>query len=122
MDLAAISGVILAAAVAVERAAEVIKPFYLKIKNRFTKVKYTECSKLEKEIMSILLGPAICIAAQVGVDLPSIGESAVLGQVLAGLAASLGSNFLHTVLSIALAIKNGAEIVKNPSADNAEKV
>jgi hypothetical protein len=115
MDFVTLSGVILAVAVAVERAAEVIKPLYLQVKNSFTKIKYNECSKIEKEIMSILLGPVICIAAQVGVDLPGINEARIVQQVLAGLAASLGSNFLHTMLSIVLAIKNSAETVKNSS-------
>lgn len=104
--------VLLAAAVALERLIEIIKPLCLKIKNVFTKVEYQECGKTEKIIMSILLGPVLCILAQIGIDVPKVNEAAVIQYILAGLIISLGSNFLHVLLSIIVAVKDAAEGLK----------
>jgi hypothetical protein len=118
MDFVTMLGVLLGVSVAVERAAEIIKPLYLKIINNYLKTPRTECTKIEKEIMSILLGPVICIVAQVGIDLPGISEANIIQQILAGLVASLGSNVLHALMSIILAIKNSAETVNTTDTTN----
>jgi hypothetical protein len=41
--------------------------------------------------------------------LPGLNESTIVQQLLAGLIASLGSNVLHALMSIVLAIKDSAE-------------
>jgi hypothetical protein len=115
MDLITTLGIVAATAVAVERGVTVIKPLYLKVKNTFAKTPATECTKTEKEIITVILGPVICIVAQIGIDIPGVTENAYVQYVLAGLLASLGSNVLHALLSIILAIKNSAEEIKTPN-------
>lgn len=109
MNLLTMLTIVLAVAIAVERVVEIIKPLYLNIKNVFAKNIYTDCSKTEKIIMTILLGPVMCTIAKIGIDIPSVNEAAAIQYILAGLLASMGSNYLHTLLSIIIAIKNGAE-------------
>jgi hypothetical protein len=109
MDFITALSIILGAAVASERATELIKPLYLKIKNQYSKTQYAECTKTEKEVMTILVAPLICIVARIGIDLPGLNESTIVQQLLAGLIASLGSNVLHALMSIVLAIKDSAE-------------
>jgi hypothetical protein len=104
--------ILLAVAGAIERLVEVIKPVYLQVKNAITKAGFQECTKSEKIVMSILLGPALCIITQIGIDIPRVNESAIIQYILAGLLASMGSNILHTVLSILLAFKDAAEGIK----------
>lgn len=113
MEFTTLLSLILAVSVAVERAVELIKPLYLKITNNYTKVQRIDCTKTEKTVMTILLGPIICIIAQVGIDLPGVNESNIMQQVLAGLIASMGSNVLHALMSIILAIKSSAESVNS---------
>jgi len=98
---------VLAVAIAVERLVEVIKPFYLKAKNAFLKHNDEECTKTEKIIMTVLVGPFICIVGGVGINIS--GVSAVGQQVLCGLIASIGSNVIHTLLNIVVAFKDIAE-------------
>jgi hypothetical protein len=117
MDFTTLLGIIVAAAIALERLVEVIKPFYLQIKNYFLGKKYEACSETEKKVMTILLGPVMCIVAQIGIDIPSVNEAALIQYILAGLVASLGSNVLHAMLSIILAIKNNAENIKNETIE-----
>jgi len=100
--------------IAVERAVTVIKPLYLKIKNAFVKKQSEECTKTEKEILTILVGPAVCIVSGFGIDIPGVNESTLIQQAIAGLIASLGSNVLHALMSIILAIKDSAESIKKP--------
>lgn len=96
-------------AVAVERATEVLKPVYLKIKNKVFKKDQTECTKEEKNILSIILGVLICIIMHIGVDIPGINETSVIQQILAGLISSFGSNVLHVALSILTGVKDTTE-------------
>ncbi len=117
MDFTSLLGIIVAAAIALERLVEVIKPFYLQIKKYVTGKEYLECSETEKKIMTILLGPVMCIVAQIGIDVPKVNEAALIQYILAGLVASLGSNVLHAILSIILAIKNNAENIKNGTVE-----
>jgi hypothetical protein len=112
MDLITILIILLTVAIGIERVLEIIKPLYLEIKNYFGKMKFSECSKMEKIIMSILIGPSMCIISQIGIDIPSVNEAALIQYILAGLIASMGSNFIHTLLSIAVALKDGAESIK----------
>jgi hypothetical protein len=46
-----------------------------------------------------------------------VNEAALIQFILAGLVASLGSNVLHAILSIILAIKNNAENIKNGTVE-----
>lgn len=101
--------ILLTAATVLERLIEVVKPLYLKIKNRFSKEEYQECSKTEKIVMSIILGPLLCILAQIGIDIPKMNEAALIQYIFAGLIISLGSNCLHAILSIIIAVKDAAE-------------
>lgn len=113
MDITTLLGIIVAAAIALERLVEVIKPFYLQIKKYIMGKTYSECTETEKKVMTIILGPIMCIVGQIGIDVPSVNEAALIQYILAGLVASLGSNVLHALLSIILAIKNNAENVKS---------
>ena len=101
---------VLAAAVAIERVVEVIKPLYLKVKRLFTKRDDIECTKTEKIVISVFAGPILCIVGGVKFDIPEL--SVIAQQVLIGLFASIGSNAIHALLSIVLAFKNGAEGLK----------
>ena len=113
MDFGTLLGIICAVSVALERLVELIKPFYLQIKEYALGKPQDECSSTEKKVMAILLGPVICVIAQIGIDIPGVNEAAVIQYFLAGLVASLGSNVLHALLNIVLAIKNNAEQLKN---------
>jgi hypothetical protein len=117
MEFSVLMSIIVATAIALERLVEIIKPFYLQIKEYITGKPYTECTATEKKIMTILLGPVMCIVAQIGIDIPSVNEAALIQYILAGLVASLGSNVLHAFLSIILAIKNNAESIKNGTVE-----
>lgn len=108
MNIESVLTLVLAAAIATERLVEVIKPLYLKVKNYFGK--YIECSKTEKIIMSVLAGPILCIIAGIGIDIP--GVSTLVQAILTGLFASIGSNVIHTLLSLVVAFKDAAEGIK----------
>lgn len=108
MDIKSILTVLLAVAIATERLLEVIKPLYLKIKNYFGS--YTECTKSEKIIMSVVTGPLLCIIAGIGIDIP--GVSHIVQAILTGLFASIGSNVIHSLLSLVVAFKDAAERIK----------
>ena len=109
MSFTDLLGVIASVAVAVERATEVLKPFYLKAKNKLFKKDFGECTKAEKNMITIILGTLICIIAEVGVDIPGVNEASIIQKILAGLIASFGSNVLHTILSILTGIKDTTE-------------
>lgn len=109
MQFEGLFAILLTMATALERLIEVIKPLYLQIKNEFSRIKYQECSKTEKIIMSIILGPVLCILARVGIDIPKVDELPFVQYIFAGLIISLGSNCLHSLLSIIIAVKNAAE-------------
>ncbi len=101
--------IIAAVAAAVERIIEIIKPIYLKLRNRIMKTDLSECTKAEKIMLSIFMGITICIILQIGIDLPAVNEPAFVQQLLAGLLSSLGSNLLHILLSILTGLKNVTE-------------
>lgn len=96
-------------AAAVERLTELIKPSYLKIKNKIMKKDFTECTKAEKIVCTMLLGVLICILYKIGIDIPGANEPVIVQQLLAGLISSFGSNFLHILLSILTGIKDTTE-------------
>ncbi|MEN6313269.1 MAG: hypothetical protein ABFD25_03355 [Clostridiaceae bacterium] len=110
MNIESVLTLVLAVAIAIERLVEVIKPLYLKIKNYFGK--YIECSKTEKIIMSVLVGPTLCIISGIGIDIPGIAEPVIVRAILTGLFASIGSNVIHTLLSLVVAFKDAAEGIK----------
>ena len=112
MEFSVLLGIIVATAIALERLVEVIKPLYLQIKSAVFGKVFKECLSEEKKIMTIILGPVMCIVARVGIDIPAVSEAVIIQYILAGLVASLGSNVLHALLSIVLAIKNNAENIK----------
>jgi len=113
MDLASLLGILLAVSIGLERLIEFIKPFYLQIKTVVLGKKYPECTAAEKRNLAILLGPVLCILAQIGIDLPQMNEAAIIQYILAGLVASLGSGTLHALYSIVIAIQKNAENLKN---------
>jgi hypothetical protein len=115
MDFKGLFPILMTAATVLERLIEAVKPLYLQIKNRFSKIKYSECSKTEKIIMSVILGPVLCISARIGIDIPQLNEPALIQYISAGLIISLGSNYLHAVLSIVIAIKDAAEGLRRPA-------
>ena len=118
MDIVTVLTIVLAVAIAIERVMEIVKPLYLKVKNAFAKQVYKECDKTEKIIMTVLLGPVLCIAGGIGIDIPGITEPVIVQAVLTGLFASIGSNVLHILLSIVIAIKNATEGIRsNHSTD-----
>lgn len=103
--------IVLAVAIAVERIVEVIKPLYLRAKNAVLKRNDEECTRTEKIIMTVLVGPILCIIGGVGISISGI--SATVQQILCGLIASIGSNVIHTLLNIIVAFKNAAEGLSN---------
>jgi cobalamin biosynthesis protein CobD/CbiB len=120
MDMATLLGVLLAVSIALERLIVFIQPFYLQIKAVILGKTYTECTAAEKRNMAILLGPVLCILAQIGIDLPQINEAAIIQYMLAGLVASLGSGTLHAIYSIVVAIQKNAENLKNGTIDESQ--
>jgi hypothetical protein len=121
MDITALLGVLLAVSIALERLVVFIQPFYLQLKGFIFGKKYPECTPAEKRNMAILLGPVLCILAQIGIDLPMVNEAAIIQYILAGLVASLGSSTLHSLYSIVVAVQKNAESLKNGSAtDNTQ--
>lgn len=109
MSFTDILSVIASIAVAVERTTEIVKPVYVKTKNRIFKKDLMECTRAEKNIISIILGILFCMLTKVGVDIPGIDESKTIQEILAGLISSFGSNILHTLLSILTGIKDVKE-------------
>lgn len=110
MDIQAILMVVLAVAVAVERTAEIVKPLYLNLKNKLGIARYTECTKTEKVIITVLLGPIMCVVG--GLNLGITEPPLLIQSVLMGLIASLGSNTIHALLSTVVAVKDAAEGIK----------
>lgn len=97
-------------AVAVERIMEILKPAYLAVKNKIFKKEQTECTKMEKTTMTIVLSILICISMGIGINIPGIAASSLLQQIFAGLVASFGSSMLHMFLSILTGIKDTVEV------------
>lgn len=118
MEFTVLLGILLAVSIALERLIVFIQPFYLQIKSVIFGKKYEECTPAEKRNMAILLGPVLCILAQIGIDLPQINEAAVIQYILAGLVASLGSGTLHALYNIVVAIQKNAENLKNGNIEN----
>ncbi len=98
--------IVASAAAAAERITELVKPIYLKIKNRIMKSDFKECTKAEKIILTVFLGTLICLMLQIGIDIPAVDEPAIVQQLFAGLISSVGSNFLHLILTILTGIKD----------------
>lgn len=106
----AVFTVILAVAIAVERLVEVVKPLYLKAKNLLLKRNDEECTKTEKIVMTVLIGPVLCIIGEISISIS--GFPAIVQQVLCGLVASIGSNAIHAILGLIVAFKDAAESLK----------
>lgn len=122
MQFDGLLAVLMTMATALERTIEFIKPLYIWVKNKVTKANYQDCSKTEKIVMSIVLGPLLCLAAGVGIDIPKVDEAPFFQYLLAGLTSSLGSNFLHSTLSIAVALKDAAEGYRETADRQREKI
>ena len=112
MNIETVLTIILAVAIAVERLVEVVKPLYLRVKNTILKREYRECTKTEKIIMTVLIGPVLCIISGIGIDIPGITEPVIVQAILTGLFASIGSNVIHTLLGLVVAFKDAAEGIK----------
>jgi hypothetical protein len=116
VDFIAIFTSLLLIAGVVEALMEVLKGPYVQIKNIFLviakKALAKEMSAYEKRFLTLLLGVLICLAAGFGVDIPAWSEPLWFQCILAGILVSLGSNMLHLLLSIAVAIKDAVEKVK----------
>lgn len=110
MNFTDMLGAAASVAVAVERITEVLKPAYLAVKNKIFKKNQLECTKLEKNIITILLGIFICMSMKIGIDIPGIPEGSILQEIFAGLVSSPGSGILHTLLSILAGLKNAIEV------------
>lgn len=96
-------------AVIVERITEILKPVYLKAKNRIFKKEYAECSKAEKITLTILFSVFICIFLGIRIEIPGIAKTILFQEILAGLISSFGSNILHMFLTILTGLKNTIE-------------
>ena len=116
MDFVSILTSLLIIAGLVEAVAEIIKPPYLQLKNIVlliqNKPKALECSKYEKRIVAVILSLMICIIGKYGIDMQAWDEPLIVQYITAGVIASLGSNVLHLLLSIAISIKDAIEKVK----------
>lgn len=109
MSLTETLAVLASVATAVERLTIFAKPFFLKTKIFLFRKNFTECTKIEKIFITIILGILLCIALQFSIDIPSVNEPAIVGQILAGLISSFGSNTLHTILAVLTSIKEQHE-------------
>lgn len=122
MDLTGILQSLLILAGLVEAVSEIVKTPYLQLKNvilqAYKKPSATELTKYEKRIISVILSLIICISARFGIDIPAWEEPALLQFIIAGIFASLGSNILHMLLSIAIAVKEAIEKVKQATNES----
>jgi hypothetical protein len=108
--LESVFALILAISIAIERLVEVVKPLYLQVKKVILKKEFAECSKAEKTIISIVVGIILGLVSGVSFGIPSI--SIPIQGIIAGLVASIGSNVLHTLISLLGAFKEAAEDIK----------
>lgn len=107
---------ILAVAIAVERLVELVKPLYLQAKNTLLQKKSTELLATEKIVITIILGPMLAVvggALGVREVSPLVGISPIAQQIIIGLLASFGSNVIHPLIGLVVAIKNAAEGLKD---------
>jgi hypothetical protein len=116
MDFVSILESLLILAGLVEAVSELVKTPYLQGKNAvlvaYNKPKVTELSAYEKRVITVILSLIICVGAGFGIDIPSWQEPVLMQYIIAGIFASLGSNVLHLLLSIGIAIKDAIEKVK----------
>lgn len=109
MNITDILGQTASVAVAVERITEILKPAYLIVKKRALKKEQSECTKVEKNTLILLLSIFICIIMHIKIDIPGITESGSIQEILAGLVSSFGSSILHTLVTILSGVKNTIE-------------
>jgi hypothetical protein len=109
MSFVEMLGVLSSISVGIERVTEVIKPIYLEIKNEILKKDFAECSRLEKRIITIIIGIITCIFTRIGIDIPGVNEPLIVQAILAGFISSFGSNVLHTLLTILTGFKDATE-------------
>jgi hypothetical protein len=116
MDFGSILGMASALSLAVERAMEVIKICYLKIKKYiFPKKNCTELSQNEKMILTVAASIAGIFIAGDSVILPIPGVVSLpipLQKVITGLIVSIGSGVLHTLYGMFVALKSNMETVQ----------
>lgn len=104
---------LLGISVTVERTTEIIKSIYRPIRNTlFKKPKEEEITKIEKEAISFLAGVGTCASIGFGVDIPGVNEGVFVQFMIAGAISGLGSNVIHAIISILVAIKNNIEEAK----------
>jgi hypothetical protein len=110
MDFGTILGIASGLSLAVERAMEVVKVGYLKIKKAILpKASCDDLTKNEKTILTIAVSIAAIFIGGQAVILPIPGVvnlSLPLQAVVTGLIVSIGSGVLHTLYGIFIAIKD----------------
>lgn len=121
MDFATILGMASALSLAVERAMEVVKIGYLKIKKRvFPKKESTELAPNEKIVLTIAVSIAGVFIGGNSVVLQIPGVILLplpLQQVITGLIISIGSGILHTAYEMFVAIKSNMESAQNGNGE-----
>jgi hypothetical protein len=124
MDFVAILTSLLLIAGIVEALMEVLKGPYLQVKNIFLvllkRALAKEMTGYEKRFLTLIVALIICLSAGFGVDIPAYDEPVWLQCLLAGILVSLGSNMLHLLLSIAVAIKDGIEKIREVNTGGGE--
>jgi len=95
-------------AVVVERTTQLIKPIYMKIKNKIMIKQVEELSAMEKETISIVVGILLCLLSNTGVPLSN--QTEYINCIIAGLISSLGSNVLHSIIAMLTITKTNMEI------------
>ena len=93
--------------VVVERITQVTKPIYMKVKNNMFKTDGKELEPIEKECISIIVGIGLCLISNTGIQLSNVNQ--YIQCILAGVISSLGSNILHSVISMLQIIKTNMD-------------
>lgn len=110
--LIAMLNTLLVVAMGIERVTEILKKFYIPIYNKIFKTEKVDMSIAEKQFLSLVIGLASCIALEIGIDIPNVNELPIVQQILAGTVASIGSNMIHSILGVVVAIKNNLSNIK----------
>jgi hypothetical protein len=103
---------LLVASIGVERITEILKKFYLPIKKKIFKKEFKEIESYEKQFISLAVSIIICLSLSIGFDIPNIAETLLVQQLLASAVASMGSNVIHSILGVVVAIKDSLGKIK----------
>jgi ABC-type polysaccharide/polyol phosphate export permease len=103
---------LLVTAIGVERITEIVKNFYLPVKSKVLKKEYTVITPQEKQFISLCVSIVICLSLGIGFNIPGVLESLLVQQLLAATVASVGSNMIHSILGVIIAIKKSIGDIK----------